>query len=123
MSILMLNTCLFIRNNCSVCPSIWLIELDKLDKRLIAKEAREAFLSSNMTTLPPTTTDSPDFGFDVFSGVSMNNNETFNNSLDLGMFSDVGVRQKLTRRQIYFMAVFRSQWSFRRYLRLTMIQS
>ena len=42
----------------SVCPSIWLIELDKLDKRLVAKEAREAFLSSNMTTLPPTTTDS-----------------------------------------------------------------
>ena len=46
------------RNNVSVCPSIWLIELDKLDKRLIAKEAREAFLSSNLTTLPPTTTDS-----------------------------------------------------------------
>ena len=42
----------------SVCPSIWLIELDKLDKRLVAKEAREAFLSSNMTTLPPTTTES-----------------------------------------------------------------
>ena len=100
-----------------------MIELDKLDKRLIAKEAREAFLSSNMTTLPPTTTDSPDFGFDVFSGVSMNNNETFNNSLDLGMFSDVGVRQKLTRRQRYFMAFFRSQWSYPRYQRLTMTQS
>ena len=88
-----------------------MIELDKLDKRLIAKEAREAFLSSNMTTLPPTTTDSkkimifpesenldlnisaPDFGFDVFSSVGMNNNETYNNSLDLGMFSDVGVRE------------------------------
>lgn len=42
----------------SVCPSIWLIELDKLDKRLAAREAREAFLSSNMTTLPPTTTES-----------------------------------------------------------------
>ena len=47
-----------IRYNCSVCPSIWLIELDKLDKRLVAKEAREAFLNSNMTTLPPTTTES-----------------------------------------------------------------
>ena len=41
----------------SVCPSIWLIELDKLDKRLAAKVAREAFLSSNLTTLPPTTTE------------------------------------------------------------------
>ena len=41
----------------SVCPSIWLIELDKLDKRLEAKIAREAFLSSNITTLPPTTTE------------------------------------------------------------------
>ena len=40
-----------------MCPSIWLIELDKLDKRLAAKVAREAFLSSNLTTLPPTTTE------------------------------------------------------------------
>ena len=40
----------------SVCPSIWLIELDKLDARLVIKEAREAFLNSNLTTLPPTTT-------------------------------------------------------------------
>ena len=41
----------------SVCPSIWLIELDKLDTRLALKEAREAFLNSNMTTVPPTTTE------------------------------------------------------------------
>ena len=34
----------------------------------------------------------PDFGFDVFSG-SLENNETYNSSLDLGMFSDVGVGQ------------------------------
>ena len=40
----------------SVCPSIWLIELDKLDTRLAIKEAREAFLSYNLTTYPPTTT-------------------------------------------------------------------
>ena len=40
----------------SVCPSIWLIELDKLDARLVIKKAREAFLNSNLTTLPPTTT-------------------------------------------------------------------
>ena len=40
----------------SVCPSIWLIELDKLDKRVAAKVAREAFENSNLTTLPPTTT-------------------------------------------------------------------
>lgn len=40
----------------SVCPSIWLIELDKLDKRVAAKIAREAFENSNLTTLPPTTT-------------------------------------------------------------------
>jgi hypothetical protein len=39
-----------------VCPSIWLIELDKLDARLAIKEAREAFLRSNLTTNPPTTT-------------------------------------------------------------------
>ena len=42
--------------NYSVCPSIWLIELDKLDKRVAAKVAREAFENSNLTTLPPTTT-------------------------------------------------------------------
>ena len=41
---------------CRVCPSIWLIELDKLDKRVEAKIAREAFENSNLTTLPPTTT-------------------------------------------------------------------
>ena len=40
----------------SVCPSIWLIELDKLDKRVEAKIAREAFENSNLTTQPPTTT-------------------------------------------------------------------
>ena len=40
----------------SVCPAIWLIELDKLGTRLAIKEAREAFLSLNSTTFPPTTT-------------------------------------------------------------------
>ena len=40
----------------SVCPAIWLIELDKLGTRLAIKEARDAFLSLNSTTFPPTTT-------------------------------------------------------------------
>ena len=91
----------------SVCPSIWLIELDKLDKRVAAKIAREAFENSNLTTLPPTTTIGmiyvildakmirfinlgPMFGFELMSESS---NETFNTSLDLAMFGDVGVRK------------------------------
>ena len=63
----------------SVCPAIWLIELDKLDSRLAIKEAREAFLNSNMTTIPPTTpSDEPE-------------NITFNTTIDLSVLSDVGV--------------------------------
>ena len=47
----------------SVCPSIWLIELDKLDGRIAVKEAREALLYSNYTTAFPMTSSRSSNGF------------------------------------------------------------
>ena len=87
----------------SVCPAIWLIELDKLGTRLAIKEARDAYLSLNSTTFPPTTTQGrtglvwtisihyypplgPEYGLDV-----LYLNESLNSSLDLSILSDVGV--------------------------------
>ena len=96
--------------SCSVCPAIWLIELDKLDTRLAlqvnickyrfcdatletTQEAREAALLNNQTTIAPTTTmmmttSNPDFGLDLLS-----QNDSFNKSLDidLSVLNDIGV--------------------------------
>ena len=40
----------------SVCPAIWLIELDRLEDRISIEQAKEMIFSFNYTTSPPTTT-------------------------------------------------------------------
>ena len=125
---------------CSVCPAIWLIELDKLDTRLalqvwdksaqkyrnVAKfwftnqEAREAALLNNQTTMAPTTTmmmttSNPDFGLDLLS-----QNDSFNKSLDidLSVLNDIGVDSLYTQTKQKYVGknIFKDKYPFLRFL-------
>ena len=63
----------------------------------------------------------PDFGFDVFSGGS---NESYNTSLELGMFSDVGVTHGHVLLGLNCLtATYRFPWSYRQYPKWTMTPS
>ena len=81
----------------SVCPSIWLIELDKLDTRLAKKEELEA-RQAGIEVSTSTTTSSPILNALVTTTIP--NEEIFNETIEgnkngsgvnLGVLKDVGV--------------------------------
>ncbi len=84
----------------SVCPSIWLIELEKLDKRLQKKEmAQEAAIQGMPTETSPmleallTTTATTETSTQGDDGSSVNDSTSITNltGVDLGVLKDVGV--------------------------------
>jgi hypothetical protein len=66
----------------SVCPSIWLIELDKLDTRLAKKESLESLEVQVEEAVPTLLTSTST------SGVPLNQSSDLG---DLGVLKDVGV--------------------------------
>ena len=85
----------------SVCPSIWLIELDKLDTRLAIKmkESLEQLHPSGLPTMEITTsTTTSSSTTTIMSSVYLNNSQEggdmsndSNTKVDLGVLKDVGV--------------------------------
>ncbi|XP_023337543.1 uncharacterized protein LOC111708415 [Eurytemora carolleeae] len=71
----------------SVCPAIWLIELDKLDTRLQQKESREMLLSGNYSTFSTLLSD----GMVDDTEDRIGFNSTLNTTLDLNVLKDVGI--------------------------------
>lgn len=69
----------------SVCPSIWLIELDKLDTRLAKKESFESH--SSETELIVETSTPMDLPMDPTEPAAVN----ISSKVDLGVLKDVGV--------------------------------
>ena len=87
----------------SVCPSIWLIELDKLDTRLAIKmkESLEQLHPSGLPTMEITTsTTTSSSTTTIMSSFYLNNSQEgdmsndSNTKVDLGVLKDVGVRSQ-----------------------------
>ena len=81
----------------SVCPSIWLIELDKLYTRLEKKESMEAAGATTTTTTTTTSTSILSSANEINASMDLGHKGLNKSNVDLGVLKDVGVRNSLSK--------------------------